>query len=317
MKQFQLFILFLSLPLFCNQSVNAQAAGDLPANAVAGKCYAKCMIPDQYETVTEEVLLKEASTRIEIVPAVYEDVEEQVLVKEAYKVLNIVPATFNTVTEELLVKEAASRLEYVPPTFETVTEQILVQPAATKWIKGKADKTCLNSKNPEDCKVWCLEEIPAQYKTVTRQVLKSPANTTEIPIPAEYKTITKAVVQSPAQTTENEIPAEYRTVTKKVLAQPATTKEVVIPAEYSTVSTRKLVKEGGFTQWVEILCPSRMPSKIAEIQQALKARGYDPGPIDNVMGTQTKNALIKYQQDNNLPSGQLNIETLRSLGLQF
>lgn len=316
MKQFLLFV--LSLFIFCNQLAIAQS-NDLPLNAQAGKCYAKCIIPDQYETITEEVLLKEASSRIEIVPAVYEEVEEQVLVKEAYKVLNILPATFNTITEELLVKEASSRLEYVPPTFETVTEQILVQPAATKWVKSKADKTCLNSKNPEDCKVWCLNEIPAEYKTVTRQVLKSPASTTEMPIPAEYKTITKAVVQSPAQIAENEIPAEYRRVVKTVLAQPATTKEMIIPAEYSTVTTRKLVKVGGFTDWVEILCSSgyRMSTKIIEIQQALKARGYDVGAVDNVLGPKTKQALLKYQQDNNLPMGQFDIETLKSLGLQF
>ena len=60
-------------------STNLFAQADLPPNAVPGKCYAKCLVPDQYETVTEQILLKEAASRIEVVPAVYQSVDEQVL----------------------------------------------------------------------------------------------------------------------------------------------------------------------------------------------------------------------------------------------
>ena len=311
----------LLLPFACLAMVawsgNAFAQADLPPNAVAGKCYAKCLIPDEYETVTEQILLKEASSRIEVVPAEYETVEEQVLVKEAYRVLEIVPATFSSVTEEIMVKEASSRLEYVPPVYETVTEQVLVSPATTKWVKGRADRNCL-SEDPDKCKVWCLTEVPAQYKTVTKQVLRTPATTREIPIPAEYKTITKAVTQTPASTEEREIPAEYRTVTKQVLRTPATTREVEIPAEYSTVTTQKLVRTGGFTDWVEVLCEAKMTTaKIIEIQQALQARGYNPGPMDNIMGSRTRTALEAFQRDNGLPVGNVNIDTLRALGIAF
>jgi hypothetical protein len=307
--------LIAALLFFGVTNLYAQADGDLPPNAIAGKCYAKCLIPDQYETVTEQILLKEAASRIEVVPAVFETVEEQILVKEGYKVLEIVPATFTTVEEQLLVKEAGAKLDYVPPVYETITEQVLVSPATTKWVQGKADRNCLNE-DPEKCKVWCLTEVPAQYKTVTKQVLKTPASTRETPIPAEYRTITKAVVQSPASTREKEVPAEYKNITKQVLRSPATTREVEIPAEYSTLSSQKLVKTGGFTDWVEVLCEAKVTaSKIMEVQQALKNKGYDPGPLDNVMGARTKAALIQFQKDNGLPVGNLNVETLRALGI--
>lgn len=298
-----------------NNNVMAQD-GDLPPNAIAGKCYAKCLIPDQYETVTEQILLKEASSRLEVIPAEYETVTEQVLVKEAYKVLEVVPATFSTTTEEIMTKEAGQRLEYVAPVFETVSEQVLVSPASTKWVQGRADRNCLNE-DPEKCKVWCLTEVAAQYKTVTKQVLKAPATTRETPIPAEYKTITKAVISQPANVQEREIPAEYRTVTKQVLRSPATTREVQIPAEYSTVTTKKLVKTGGFTDWVEVMCETKVTtSKIQAIQNALKSRGYDPGPIDNILGAKTRQALIQFQKDNGLPVGNLNLETMRALGVE-
>ncbi len=309
--------LSLILGLLLWTSFSIAQPNDLPQNADPGKCYAQCLIPDQYETVTEIILLKEASFRVEITPAVYEEVEEQVLEKEGYKILNIVPATFSTAKEEILVKDASKTLQYVPPIFETITEQALVQPATMKWIKGKADKNCLNQNDPEVCKVWCMEEIPAKYQTITRQVFKASANTTKTNIPAEYKTITKASLQSPAQIAENEIPAEYRTIIKKILVQPAISKEVEIPAEYSSVTKRKLIAKEKFSRWVEVLCETNcFSTKVLNLQQALKHRGYYKGTLDNVLGPQTKKALLKYQKDKGLPVGQLNIETMRSLGLR-
>lgn len=35
-------------------------------------------------------------------------------------------------------------------------------------------------------------------------------------------------------------------------------------------------------------------SHVREVQQALVAAGYDPGPIDGIMGPRTKSALRKY-----------------------
>jgi peptidoglycan hydrolase-like protein with peptidoglycan-binding domain len=40
--------------------------------------------------------------------------------------------------------------------------------------------------------------------------------------------------------------------------------------------------------------PRLRADHVRELQQALAERGYDPGPVDGVMGTQTKTALRKY-----------------------
>ena len=122
----------------------------------------------------------------------------------------------------------------------------------------------------------------------------------------------------PAETKTINIPAEYRTVKKTVMVKPAETKVVEIPAEYRTVTNRRLVKAGGFSEWREVLCQNKVNAvKVREIQAALKARGYDPGPVDNIMGSQTKAALVKFQKDNGLPIGQLDFETLRALGVSY
>ncbi len=317
MRNLRRFLIIFGCAAIVVGASNVNAQDDLPPNAQAGKCYAKCMIPDQYETVTEQILSKEASSRLEIIPAQYSDQSEQVLVKEGYNVLEIIPPEFGTQTEQIMVQDASTRLDYIPPVYQTVTEQVLVQPSTTKWTKGQADRNCL-SEDPEKCKVWCLTEVPAQYKTVTRQVLQSPASVRETPIPAQYKTISRAVITRPSEVRERAVPPEYRTVSRRVLASPSATREVAIPAEYSTITTNRLVRPGGFTDWVEVLCGKKVTqATVMQVQNALRARGYDPGPADNQMGPRTKAALQQFQMDNGLPIGNLNIDTLNALGIQY
>ena len=53
------------------------------------------------------------------------------------------------------------------------------------------------------------------------------------------------------------------------------------------------------------------------VQQALKDKGHDPGPVDGVMGTRTKDAIKSFQTASNLqPTGNLNAETAEKLGVQ-
>jgi peptidoglycan hydrolase-like protein with peptidoglycan-binding domain len=51
-------------------------------------------------------------------------------------------------------------------------------------------------------------------------------------------------------------------------------------------------------------------------QQALKDKGFDPGPIDGIDGPKTDAAVREYQEKNNLVvDGRLNDQVLDSLGL--
>jgi hypothetical protein len=317
----------------------AQDGNEYPANAVPGKCYAKCIIPDEYKTVTEQMLVKPEAKRLIPVPPVYETVTEQMLVKEAGARLEVTAPVFETVTEQVLDQAEYTKKTTIPPVYETVTERVLVAEATTRWEKGKKDPNCLSA-NPDDCRVMCLVEVPAQYKTVTkqviktpaqvieekvpavyktvtRQVLKVPAQTREIPIPAEYKTVTKQVLKQPATTREEAIPAEYKTISKRVETKPAQTLDIAIPAEYATVTKTVLVKKGGMSDWREVVCENKenYGAKVIQVQNALRAKGYDPGPTDNVLGPLTRAALIKFQKDSNLPQGRLDAETMKALGV--
>src|SRR5690554_5021874 len=41
-------------------------------------------------------------------------------------------------------------------------------------------------------------------------------------------------------------------------------------------------------------------TQIREIQQSLKDQGFDPGPVDGIMGERTRQALREFQRQNNL-----------------
>ncbi|HWO41071.1 MAG TPA: peptidoglycan-binding domain-containing protein [Candidatus Eisenbacteria bacterium] len=58
-------------------------------------------------------------------------------------------------------------------------------------------------------------------------------------------------------------------------------------------------------------------NEVARVQEALKERGYDPGPVNGVMNEQTRAALRAFQSARNLrPTGTLDAETARALGIQ-
>ena len=58
------------------------------------------------------------------------------------------------------------------------------------------------------------------------------------------------------------------------------------------------------------------PQEVQRAQQALKARGYDPGATSGNLHAGTQDALRKFQKDNNLPvTGVLDSNTAAKLGV--
>jgi murein L,D-transpeptidase YcbB/YkuD len=56
---------------------------------------------------------------------------------------------------------------------------------------------------------------------------------------------------------------------------------------------------------------------IRQAQEALKSQGHDPGPIDGVMGPQTREALRAFQSSNGLKqTGMLDAETKQKLNIE-
>lgn len=246
---------------------------DLP-DAKPGECYARVLIPAEYRNEVEEVVVREASQRVEIIPARYQWAEEKVRVKDASYKLVPVAAEYGTVTERIEVspsrriwtsgksnREASTALlqaamqmgvaddvpagtcfnEYLEPaTFRSVTEKILKREASEKLLT-----------------------VPAKYEWVDEKVMVKEASTRVVEIPATYETVVEEVLveaarqvwkkgRGPKERIDDstgeilcliEVPAKYKKVTKRILKTPASTRQIAVPAGYKTQKIRRLIAE--------------------------------------------------------------------------
>ena len=283
-----------------------------PPNAKAGECYARVFVPSKHRTVKKRVLKTEASEKVTIIPAKYQWVEETILRKEASEVAKVIPARYEMVSEKVLVSQASEKWVTKPAVFKDVTEKMLVKEAHSDWKKGRGPIEKLNYSTGE---IMCLIEVPAEYKYVTKRVQVTPPTTEKVVIPAKYKTVEKRVMVEAPKLVKTTIPAEYRTIKVKKVVTPPKEVRTVIPATYATVTQQEKVSEGHM-EWRSILCETNTTADaVRDIQRALLAKGFNPGPIDGVIGSQTKAAVNSFQKAKGLAIGGVTQETLRKLGL--
>jgi len=77
---------------------------------------------------------------------------------------------------------------------------------------------------------------------------------------------------------------------------------------------REVVKPGGYTEWLEVLCDNRINEDFySDVRLALIGKGFDCESADQKV---VKGALMIFQKNNGLPIGQLDIETLDALGVR-
>lgn len=332
----------------------AREGGASLDSARPGQCFHEHYQEARYDTVTERVLVSEASEQIKLVPARYEWVEQRVM-----------------------VAPAGRKLVEVPAVFETVQERVLVESAKTVWKKGRGGIEKIDNATGD---IMCLVEIPAVYKTLSKRVLKAPASTRAVEEPARYETIRVRKLVDDAREVRTAVPAKYKDVTKrvkvsepkhlwhevetqgdfgkktgnviclketpartasvsrKVVKTPASVQRVEIPAKYETKRVRRLVSDAreerttipaqtrqvskrikvsdSRLEWRSILCETNMStSTIRGVQRALLSAGYAPGPIDGVLGRETMNAIDRYQRARGMATGGLTMETLEKLGV--
>lgn len=292
----------------------AQEVPLLPPGAKPGQCYTRIYVPPTYQTNVEELVTTDGTEHLEVVPPQFEGAEEQVLVKEEIEKIEVIPATYKTVEEQVMIKPETEELEVVPAEYDTIEEKVLVREAYTTWKRGSGPVQKIDESTGE---IMCLVEVPAEYQTIERRKLRTPPTTKSITIPAEYKTIEKRVVDTPAETRVTKIPAEYVTVKVQKLVEPAQAQRSPIPDELMKVERIVKVSDGG-VEWRQILCDTNMTREVIEdIQSKLKSAGAYQGPVDGALGPMTMRSVRAYQQANNLPAGQLTIETLETLGVKL
>lgn len=283
-----------------------------PPNPRPGECYARVTVAAVTETFSETVTAEPARQETRVIPARYGEVTETVVVREATEELRVVPAQYRTVTEDVVVRPAARKVLPVEPVFQTVRERVLVKPAQTVWKPGRGPIERIDNSTGE---ILCLVEEPAVYDFVERRVQVTPATTRSEVIPAVTRQVTKQVVAAPARVEKQVIPAVTREIRKRVIIEPARQEVINIPAVQRAVN-RQRVTAPSRTEWRPILCETNTtPGLIRRIQVALRDRGFNPGPLDGVLGVQTKAAVDRFQRSLGLQSTGITIQTLQALNV--
>lgn len=287
-----------------------------------------------YETVEERVLVKEASSQVVDVPAVYRTETESVLVEPARSVwktdgcglveqvanttgdvmcLVEVPARYETLTKTVLAEPASTKTISVPAEYDTIEVQRLATPAAEKRVEIEPEYRVVETRekiadagffwlakdeSPDADATWsgqevCLVERPAAVEEVTKQVVAEAATAEVTEVPARYRSIQVQRLVAPANERRIEIPARTRTVTSQVQTSPSR------------------------LEWRKVLCEANMtPRIITSLQRALQREGFDPGPIDGVVGRTTMRAIERFQTEEDLDRGGITYETLKRLKVQ-
>ena len=254
----------------------------LPSNPNSGMCYARVEIPAEFTTTTEDVLVEEGYTTVEVSNPQLASRQERVLVKEASVRYEVKQPTFKTVSEKIMTRPAYDKLTVTPPSFSHVTETMASSEPRLVWKKGnpgnlvrqgyKIHSTADAGRNGQGynstvqygqtggatncgptCEIWCLVEEPGETVQFQRKVVSTPARVQRHSVPARFQTIMKQVVADPGGVREVPVEARYQTVMVEDIVQPGGERQVTVPPKYGKVEKKQLVSAERY-EWRQVVC---------------------------------------------------------------
>lgn len=253
----------------------------LPPNPAPGVCYARVEIPAEYTQTTEDVLVEEGYTTVEVTPAQLATRQQQILVKEASVRYEVRQPRFKTVSEKIMTRPAYDKLTVTPPSFKHVKESMASSAPRLVWKKGNpgnlvrqgykihstadsgqygsgySSTSSYSSSSASNCgstcEIWCLVEEPGETVQFDRKVVTTPARVHRQSVPARYQTVMKQVVADPGGVREIPVPAQHRTITVEEVIQPAGERQVTVPPKYGKVAKKQLVSAERY-EWRQVAC---------------------------------------------------------------
>ena len=210
----------LALLLPATQSMAASHGGekdridatDTLPDAKPGECYAIVIVPAEYETKSEQVLVKPESEKVEVKPAVFDVSEKSVVAKEGFTKVKVIPAKFREEFEEVEVSKAGT-------TWVTNLGKKGI-PASPALLA--AAKT--NSINIASAAIGeCFKEyyVPAKYEKTEKEVLVKEESEEIKVAAAQFEETEETVVVKQASKKKVYKPAEYETIEEKIEIEPA------------------------------------------------------------------------------------------------
>lgn len=145
---------------------------NLPENPDPNKCFAKCVIPDEYDEEIITVTTRPEYDRLEIVPAVYKTEYEEIIIRPASVRFVYVPAVYETVVDTIWIKDEFHKLTVHPAEFEKDYQTVEIKPTTGNWVAGEKDPDC-PSIDKSDCRIFHYVENPAVVREIPIENLKA------------------------------------------------------------------------------------------------------------------------------------------------
>jgi len=246
-------------------------------NAKPGECYAKVIIPAQFDVKIETVLVKPVSEKVSVAPAVFDTAEKSIIEKEAFTKIKVIPAKFREEIEEVEVSKAGTSWVTGLDKKGIPASPALLAGAKTNGVDlaGAAVGACykeyyIPAKFEETTKEVLVKEeseeikvAPAQFEETEEIVVVKQASKKKIYVPAQYETIEEKIEVEPAKAVwkkgdgpitkiDNstgeimcliQVPAVYKTIIKTVLKAAASIDLVEVPEETKAIKVNKLVSD--------------------------------------------------------------------------
>lgn len=278
----------------------------MPPSARPGECWARVWKAPTYKTVTERVLTKQASERLELIPAEYGTSSERMLVKEASERLIPIPATYGTETERVMTNPGESFWSYSNTGVSSArtgsgggTRNSMGARMADAGILGSARSMGVPT-NPAPGACYAEYYSPAQYGSSTERVLKAQASQRVEVVPAQYQTVTERVLVSEASETTRSIPATYGTETERVLVAPARSEWQISECSGGACLADGVTRVSGVADRIdqstgEIMCLVEIPAQYKTITKRVMKTPprVEKTPIPAKYATQPVVKLVK------------------------
>ncbi|MEL7264033.1 MAG: hypothetical protein AAFP69_04360 [Planctomycetota bacterium] len=297
-----------------DQQVKSLASGlsQLPPNPKPGECYVRVRVLAKYKTVTEDVMIRQATVRYQLVPAKFREVEERVMTNPESVRYEIIPAEYRTDRVTVVCKPEHTKLTSNATEFRDQPVNVQTEPERIVWKTGENPMGDI-SKMAGD--ILCLVVEPAKFRKVMTRVVDHTASIKKRSVAAETMEIDTQVMVRPSRVKEIPVPASYKTVRVQKMVSPAKMKEIPVPAEYEKIETRVLVSPAKMV-WRRVLCETNVtPDLIHRLRAKLQAKGFDNNQSCDKWSDELQRVVRRYQKKNELSQGGLTYEFLEHLGV--
>lgn len=300
--------------------------------------------PFTQQLISDSVLIHDAYQIYTVIPAVYETVSEQVLVKEAHTLIDTFYVnSFDTTITEILLPQHTSYIwpDNLEPCqslnpFDCIEMDSILVDSVAVTLNIETTEPC-----PDDyisCGRLCFSftVAPSSYEVITREILVEPSVVSSETVPAVYHHFVRKDITISSNTPDSCLVQVYDTINQVILDVPALINTIEIPALYSTRSFERLASDLQYNKTVvsfdttftkidfdqvpaqglnPIICEPILiePLKALIIEKLIEFE-YLSEPV--TFGSEIFwDAIFRVQQDNHLRIGGLDRITLHMLGI--